>query len=91
MSKTSCKFKYFCRSTIKNVFTLKLNSNHLINLKLNRASSIPLSFFLRSIKVHNGLRYKKFFVNNLKVGFKNGEFAFTRKPYFFPLRKKKLK
>lgn len=42
-----------------------------------------------SIRVHNGQQFKRFLTNELQQKKKLGEFAFTRKPYFFPLRKKK--
>ncbi len=39
--------------------------------------------------VHKGTLSRTLLVNKFNVGMKFGEFAFTRKPFHFPLRKKK--
>jgi ribosomal protein S19 len=43
----------------------------------------------QSFKVHNGKALKKNKMSILHQLKKAGEFAFTRKPYFFPIKKKK--
>jgi len=40
-------------------------------------------------QVDGGNFFKKFIINDFHLFRKTGEFSFTRKPYFFPLRKKK--
>lgn len=89
MARSNYKFSYFCRTTIKNMYNLYSEPKMLIDLKMHRAATLPRCYVFRSVKIHGGSRYKKYIVNNLKLGFKSGEFVFTRKPYFYPLKKKK--
>lgn len=51
----------------------------------SRCSTIPYYLIGVSVLVHSGKEFKKVFITREKVGFKFGEFAFTRKS------KKKLK
>lgn len=45
----------------------------------SRSSVIPFSLIGSSTLVHDGKQFKKLFINREKVGFKFGEFCFTRK------------
>jgi len=55
----------------------------------NRSSVIPESFLNKSIFIHNGNTFKKLLVQREHIGFKFGEFSFTR--VYGSKRKKKLK
>jgi len=50
------------------------------NLKIwSRRSSIPFYLIGTYVLIHNGKDFKKVYITREKVGFKFGEFAFTRK------------
>lgn len=53
----------------------------------DRSSTIPECFTTYFIRVHKGKRFRRLGVNLFNVGFKFGEFSYTRKPYHFPLKK----
>ena len=44
-----------------------------------RSSTIPASLVGRTVLVYNGKEFKRILINREKVGFKFGEFSFTRK------------
>lgn len=54
----------------------------------SRRSTIPYNLINNSVLVHNGKEFRKVFITREKVGFKFGEFAFTRK---YGLRYKTVK
>jgi small subunit ribosomal protein S19 len=45
----------------------------------SRSSTIPGSLIGKSVLIHNGREFKRILVTREKVGFKFGEFSFTRK------------
>ena len=53
----------------------------------DRSSTIPSCFYNHSIRIHKGRRYRRLLVHKYVVGYKFGEFSFSRKPYHFPLKK----
>jgi len=56
------------------------NKNKRPNLKLwSRSSVIPASLVGETVLVHSGKEFKKVAVTREKVGFKFGEFSFTRR------------
>jgi small subunit ribosomal protein S19 len=44
----------------------------------SRGSSIPFSLMGKTVLVHNGKEFKKLLITREKIGFKFGEFIFTR-------------
>lgn len=49
-------------------------------IKTNSRSTIIIPSFIGiTIKIHNGIRYKTLYITEKMVGFKLGEFSFTRK------------
>jgi len=54
----------------------------------SRSSTILEDFIGLTFLVHNGKQYLRVVVNSNMVGHKFGEFAFTRKRYFFKKGKK---
>ena len=67
------------------------NKSKRFNYKISfdRSSVIPQIFKNSIFKVHKGSSFRNLLINKLNVGMKFGEFGFTRKPFHFPLRKKK--
>ncbi len=78
---------YICRLTLLYFFKKKLFLNKKI--KNLRRTTIVSNNTDYSILVHNGQNFKKILVSEFNINNKAGKFSFTRKPYFFPLRKKK--
>ena len=92
MARPVWKFKFFSKSVWRKIFYL-YNSKTFkkFNYKsvFDRSSNIPLVFKNSIFKVHKGASFRNLLVNKLNVGMRFGEFWFTRKPFHFPLRKKK--
>jgi len=90
MGRSNWKFKFFSKSLWRKI--LKFIKFKEIKYKktifFNRSSSIPKCLIGFNIKIHKGLGFRKLFVNKYNVGFKLGEFSFSRKPFHFPLKKK---
>lgn len=93
MSKSRWKLNFFNLFTYKKILLINLNlTNKNIMLAptlFNKSLVIP--FFNNNIyyKVHKGNNFKFFQVNRLLTGYKFGNFCFTRKPFYFPKKKKK--
>jgi ribosomal protein S19 len=65
-----------------------LAKRKVLSFFLFRCSPILPYFFDVGLKVHNGKYLKKARSGELVICRKAGEFAFSRKPYFFPIKKK---
>lgn len=91
MARSFWKFKFFSKSIWRRIihFYKVKKFKHKKNNLFDRSSSIPECFKNRFFKIHKGNSSRKFFVNRYNIGKKFGEFSFTRKPFHFPLRKKK--
>lgn len=55
----------------------------------DRSSLAPTSFVNFFFFIHKGNSFKKLVFKKYFFGRKFGEFSFTKKPFFFPLKKKK--
>lgn len=91
MARSSWKFKYFSKSIWRRIihfFKYKKFKYKKYNF-YERSSNIPDCFKNRFLKIHKGNTSRKLLVNKYNVGKKFGEFSFTRKPFHFPLKKKK--
>lgn len=53
----------------------------------SRSSNIPSCFMKNYFRIHKGHSFRRISVNVYNVGYKFGEFSFTRKPFHFPLKK----
>lgn len=49
-----------------------------------RSSSIPNCFINAKVYIHKGNKSKKLTVYKNVVGYKFGEFSFTKKPFYYP-------
>lgn len=68
------------RSKWKGCFVDSSVFSHKKNIQIwSRQSSIPFYLLNQYVLVHNGKEFKKLFITREKIGFKFGEFAFTRK------------
>lgn len=57
----------------------------------SRGSCIPSGLKLRGIGVYKGNKFTRVKYNKLTVFHRCGEFAFTKKPFYYPNIKKKKK
>jgi small subunit ribosomal protein S19 len=71
MSRSSWKGPFIDKSLLINV----INNNKKI---YSRRSIITSNFIGKSVLVYNGKLFKKIFITREKIGFKFGEFCFTR-------------
>ena len=90
MARSFWKFKFFTKSIWRKIFTKVRRKKIKYKLKFfDRNSHIPLCFINLRFNIYKGSGVRRFLVNRYNVGMKFGEFAFTRKPFHFPIRKKK--
>lgn len=93
MARSVWKFKFFTKSVWRKIFKFKksINPNYKFNYKHihDRSSFIPNLFKGSIFKINKGMGYRNLIITKFVVGMRFGEFAFTRKPFHFPLRKKK--
>jgi len=80
-SKDIWRFIYFKKSNF-----LKKKKN---KLTFSRHTNIPKELLGTYIIVHKGNIFKKLNVTKYCIGFKLGEFSFTRKPFYYPIKDKK--
>lgn len=83
MGKSSWKFNFLSSSIRK----LKNTQNPNITV-WSRNSIIPEFLIGKTVKVHNGKEFKPLNITEEKIGFKFGEFVFTRQPYTYKGKKK---
>jgi len=95
MARSRWKLAYFSDSTWRKIFFIKnnfylgiRNKNHYI---YERSSFIPSCFKFKTIKIHKGRLARRLHIVPDMFTHKFGEFSFTRKPYHFPLKKKRKK
>lgn len=92
MARSRWKLIYFSNSVWKKIFLIKRRSfKKYYKTIYERSSFIPRCFKFLFIKVHKGFFFRKMWAMPYFIGYRFGEFAFTRKPYHFPLKKKKAK
>lgn len=78
------KNNFIARHILKQTFEKKLKI-------YNRSSIIPSFLINKTIKVYNGKEFKPLLITEDKIGFKFGEFIFTRKAYIYKGKKKIIK
>ena len=93
-SKRSHKLNYIAPSTWRKIFLIHDNDVFRPKEKVvyDRNSTIPPTFVGAKVKIYAGMRFHSRIVNRWMVGFKFGEFSWTRKLALYKakqLRKKK--
>ena len=74
---------------IKKSGILNLKKKITSNKIYDRKSLVPLCFNGLSLFIHKGVNYRKINIFRANVGYKFGEYAYTRKLYYYPLKKKR--
>ena len=93
MARSKWKNRFFTFDVWKNIILVKQNILKKVSKKNKffRSSSIPNCFTHLRINLHKGNIFKKIFVTKQLVGYKFGEFSFSRKPFFYPKKDVKKK
>jgi ribosomal protein S19 len=86
MARSKWKNKFFSLNVWKSITRLKQNLSKKVFFKnkFYRSSTIPKCFYSNIINIHKGNIWRKFLIGKSFVGYKFGEFAFTKKPFFYP-------
>lgn len=88
MARSRWKFNYYNSFLYKSMFLSKFKPIKISKL-YNRASNIPKIFLKKTVALYKGNIFAKITFSKYTLGHKVGEFAITRKPFNFPLKKKK--
>ncbi len=93
MARSKWKNKFFTFDVWKNIMLIKQNNLKKISKKNKffRSSSIPNCFMSLRLNIYKGNVFKKIFVTKQLIGYKFGEFSFSRKPFFYPKKDVKKK
>ncbi len=90
MARSSWKFNYINYSIYKYIYMNSFKSVKILKI-FCRSSSIPKSFFKKTIALYKGNIFVRVLFTKYHIKFKLGEFGVTRKPFNFPLKDKKIK
>ena len=85
MSRSSWKFPIVLKENLN--FILKKNKSKNIKI-IERNSVITSEFLNKKVSIYNGKVFINVFIDKNKIGYKFGEFAYTRK---IPIHKKSKK
>ena len=91
MAKSKWKNSFLSLFSLKilyKIFFLKLKKKKK-KLFFSRDSIVFNKLLFNTIIIHKGSWSRKIFLKKYHLGKKLGEFAYTRKPFFFPEKKKK--
>lgn len=91
MARVTWKSIYFNRYTL--LKSLKKKNLALLKKKkifiFDKSLTILKSFIGSYVLIYKGNLFRKLLVNKYAVGYKFGEFTHTRKPFTYPVKKKK--
>lgn len=88
MSRSSWKSYIFSKNIRKNLTIDTFLKKKIVSYFLYRHEPILPFFYNFNFKIHSGIKVKKVKMNEFSICKKAGEFSFSRKPYFFPIKKK---
>ena len=90
MARSRWKLNFFSKSIWRKIYFLK-KRRYFKKKKMfyDRSSTIPSCFSTYFMRIHKGTKSRKLLINMYNIGYKFGEFSYTRKPYHFPLKKSK--
>jgi len=92
-NRKSAKIPYLSKSLWRDIFLITNNEIHKSKDRFiyDRSSSIPFTFTNLKLHVYKGNKFQKVFINKWMVGFKFGEFTWTRKLALYKAKRKKKK
>jgi len=79
MARSKKKGFYFDQSLLRKVNNIVLNKKKKIIITWSRKSTIIPEFIDFTFLIHNGKKHIPVFINKNMLGYKLGEFSFTRK------------
>ena len=85
MARSKWKNKFFNKDTWSKIFSNKY-SRLFKNFKkvfFSRSSSVPTSLINTKVFIHKGKITNKVLLTKNHIGYKFGEFSYSRKPFFF--------
>lgn len=92
MARANWKYNYISKPIFKKIFLKKLFNQKLKKFPImTRNSIIPKELLSTNVGIYNGMNFVYLFITKFMLGRKFGEFSFTRKSFFFPLKDKKKK
>ena len=90
MARSKWKFNFYSNPIWRSLFTKKRRFKRTARiLVFTRSTNLTLYFRRAFVFIHKGNLAKRIRFRALMAGYKLGEFAFTKKPFFFPFRRKK--
>lgn len=89
MARSRWKLSFFSNFLWRKIVFFKKKSNFKNKrfIFYNRSSNIPHCLMNNHFRIHKGNNFRRIIVNIYNIGYKFGEFSFTRKPFHFPLKK----
>lgn len=93
MARSKWKFYFICKSLQRYLYfkKCKITGKHIKKHLYTRSTIIPQGLYKSTILIHKGNEFKQLFVVKRFFNYKVGEFAFTRKPFYYPVKEKKVK
>lgn len=91
MSRSKWKFVFVKDFLYKNTFLKKLSKNKRIIKRYvisNKATAIPNILLYSFLKIHKGNTTLNKRISKWMIGRKIGEFVFSKKPFYFPIKNK---
>ncbi len=90
MARASWKGLYYSKNVLKCAIFIKIKKqikgkNRVI---FNKSSVIPKIFLGYKFNIYKGFFFRNFYVSRFVLGYKFGEFSFTRKPFKYILKSK---
>jgi ribosomal protein S19 len=93
MARSKWKFYFICRGLQRFLFFKKSRSK-VKSLKkkiYSRSTIVPKGLTRNSVLIYKGNEFKQLYVTKRFTNYKFGEFAFTRKPFYYPIKDKNKK
>ena len=91
MGNKNWKLNHISKSTFKKLLILKVENelkgkNRII---FKKSDIIIKNFLNKKLLIYKGCFYRSLIINKFILGYKFGEFAYTRKPFRYMLKSKK--
>lgn len=88
MARSRWKLVFFEKNIWKRIKRLRGVKADKENLFFySRKSTIPDSLYNFIAQIHKGKNSRRLYLDSSKTGYKFGEFAFSRKPFYYPMRR----
>jgi ribosomal protein S19 len=89
MSKSKWKGPFITNNLVFKIFNKENSSKHWNRKIWNRNLTVSNAFVEKGVYIHNGKIFKRIFITRDKLGFKVGDFSFSR-TYIFKKKAKKI-